>query len=162
MRSVNDKNFVPAVKAWWKELQDDRGQRAALRRCAGKPGNAYLEPAYHRGFVRFMQGKGIHLTLTDCERLAPAVVVLACAKSLTDTTVPRLMATSGKGSEDVRDVRFRRLLSVQERGPLALELCRMVKLLGGSCDVMSVVKGILYWGDGIRRQWAQEYYSAQQ
>ncbi|NJB67908.1 CRISPR system Cascade subunit CasB [Desulfobaculum xiamenense] len=162
MIPFKDDAFMTAISEWWESLEDDRGQRAALRRCAGKPGDASLLPEYHRGFVRFLKTRGFNLDDRDWENIAPAVVVLACAKRLSDTSLPRLMAQSDKGSELVRDARFRRLLAIRDRDGLALGLCRLVKQLDGQCNAQSVLKSVVFWNDMTRRAWAREYYSVQQ
>ena len=72
-----------------------------------------------------------------------------------------LLAKSEKGDKEVRDVRFRRLLSINDydRDALYLMLVRLVRYLDGTAELKSLVEGGYWWNEHTRRYWAYNYYS---
>jgi len=164
---TTDKNFLnnpvfwEAVEETWAELEENRGNRAELRR-AKTPTEVFVSAAYQRGFVRRLYAKGIVLDVHALQRLALPMGVLAHAKRLArGSHFARQLAQAGSGSQQVHDVRFRRLLAVQDRDDLYLMLIRLLRYLGGEADPESLVKGGYWWNDNTRRQWAAYYYGAE-
>lgn len=159
---LGDPRFWEVVEASWKDLDDNRGNRAELRR-ARTPTEIFASPAYQRGFVARLFAGGIALDVHALQRLALPIGVLAHAKGLVhESHFARQLARSDKGSQQVRDVRFRRLLAVQDRDELYVMLIRLLRYLGSEADVKSLVSGGYWWNDNTRRQWASFYYGAEQ
>lgn len=158
----NQDAFWGALRAWHTGLKNDRGQRAELRRCKTLT-DVFTSRAFWRGPVPMLRQAGFELDSRDWERLALPLGVLAWAETLDEkhTDFPVLLARDDKGSENVRDVRFRKLLSVgdNERDALYDMLRRLVRLLRGKADLRSLVEGAYYWNDQTRRWWAEKYYS---
>lgn len=149
------------LRGWHASLETNRGERAALRR-AKSPEEVFLCPAYHRGLVRRLREAGIDLDHRELILLALPVGVLATAKTLVDSgSFARLMAMH-KGSDQVRDTRFRRLLAVgdQERDELFRMLRRLVCWLDESAHLFTLVRGGCWWNESTRRDWATSYYTS--
>lgn len=142
---------------WWREMQQDRGARAELRR-AKTPTEVILTPAYHDLRYRLMPAGWRNDTA-----LAVAAAVLAQVE-IHDGKAPfaaQLAAPSGKGGDKARvsGLRFRRLLQHRTPEELMGPLIRAVRLLDKSANVTDLADGIHWWGDRKRREWAFAYYA---
>ena len=150
-----DSPEMQVLAAWWQALNDNRGDRAELRRCASLAEVAFT-PAYHR--LRLAVGKfgGPH----DDGLALVAGLSARVKNNTTDGTLAEQMA-SGKpdGSARVSGLRFRRLLKVKEPDELFTAMGRVVAMLGGSVNLLSLAKSVYFWNDRTRKQWAFEYYS---
>ncbi|QJT08017.1 type I-E CRISPR-associated protein Cse2/CasB [Oceanidesulfovibrio marinus] len=156
----NNTDFWSAVGEWRMGLDDNRGQRAELRR-AKTPVEILCSPAYQRGFVTHLASKGFPLDADDIERLAPAAGLLAHVTVFSGKShFARQLAASNKGSQDVRDQRFKKLMAIEDRDELYLMLMRLIRYLDGSAHVNSLVRSVFYWGDTVKRNWALNYYTA--
>jgi CRISPR system Cascade subunit CasB len=150
-----DSPEMQALAAWWQALNDNRGDRAELRRCTTLAEVAFT-PAFHR--LRLAAGK---FGAPHDDGLALVAGLSARVKNnITDGTVAEQMAT-GKtdGSARVSGLRFRRLLKAKEPDELFIAMGRVVAMLGGSVNLQSLAKSVYFWNDRTRKQWAFEYYS---
>jgi CRISPR system Cascade subunit CasB len=150
-----DSPEMQALTAWWNALNDNRGDRAELRRCATLAEVAFT-PAYHR--LRLAVGR---FGAPHDDSLALVAGLSARVKSdIADSTLAEQMAT-GKvdGSARVSGLRFRRLLKSKESDELFTAMGRVVALLGSSANLQSLAKSVYFWNDRTRKQWAFEYYS---
>ena len=151
----NNSPEMQALAAWWLALNDNRGDRAELRRCTTLAEVAF-SPAYHR--LRLAVGR---FGAPNDDGLALVAGLSARVKSdITDSSFAEQMAT-GKtdGSARVSGLRFRRLLKAKEPDELFTAMGRVVALLGSSVNLQSLAKSVYYWNDRTRKQWAFEYYS---
>jgi len=71
------------------------------------------------------------------------------------------MAAKKEGSDQIRvsDLRFRRLLAIDDRDKLYVSVIRIVRLLNGEADIPSLADGIYWWNDKTKNAWAYDYYS---
>ncbi len=150
-----DSPELQALDAWWRSLDDNRGDRAELRRC-GTLAEVVFTPAYHRLRQAVCQSGRVH-----DDGLALVAGLAAKVKSnAMDNRVAEQMAT-GKpdGSARVSGLRFRRLLKVKGQEELFPALGRVIALLGGSVNLQSLAQSVYFWNDRTRKQWAFDYYS---
>jgi CRISPR system Cascade subunit CasB len=163
MSDVRYVNFAPgtetaeALVAWWKGLERDRGERAALRRCTNLTEVAFV-PSYHQ-LLRVLSPHG----KVDAERLALVAGLAARVKGHNpgvEIAVQMAQTKPGGSSAVVSGLRFRRLLKIQNREELFLALGRVVALLGGTVNLVSLAKSAYEWNEWTRKQWAFNYYSA--
>ncbi|KAB1442875.1 type I-E CRISPR-associated protein Cse2/CasB [Pseudodesulfovibrio senegalensis] len=156
-QAFNDDGFWKAVESWWHGLDKDRGQRAGLRRAKSRT-EVYVSPAYRNGLVEKLAR--FELDEPDLERLALAAGVLAKARHLRKGHFAAVFAREGKGSPDMRDVRFRKLLAVEdgEYDELYRMLVRFVDMCGGAASLGGLIRHTMYWNDQARMNWAREYY----
>ena len=157
----DDEAFWKALYAWWASLEHDRGQRAALRR-AKTPDEVFIDAAFWRGPVAALRRADIDLADQDLERLALPLGVLVHARELTGKGhFATQLGRMDKGGQQVRDVRFRKLLAVddQDREGLYRMLIRLTRILGGGVHPPSLITGGFAWNDNTRRQWARRYYA---
>ncbi|WP_415713904.1 type I-E CRISPR-associated protein Cse2/CasB, partial [Maridesulfovibrio sp.] len=126
------------------------------------PFDVYTSNDFRRGIVSRLERKDFEFDEFDLERLALPLGLIAHIKTLDNTEhFAKLFAKSDKGSSDMKDVRFRKLLSIADGDleALYLMLIRMIKLMGGKAGIQGLLEGGCYWNDYSRRRWAEEYYS---
>jgi CRISPR system Cascade subunit CasB len=150
-----DSPEMQVLATWWNALNDNRGDRAELRRCATLAEVAFT-PAYHR--LRLAVGR---FGAPHDDGLALVAGLLARVKSvIVDSTLAEQMATGkADGSARVSGLRFRRLLKAKESDELFTAMGRVVALLDSSVNLQSLAKSVYFWNDRTRKQWAFEYYS---
>jgi len=146
-----------ALKAWWQWLDENRGERAILRRC-GSLTDVVFSPAYHR-----LRSAVSRFGFVDDDGLALVAGLAAQIKeNMGSGRIAEQMATAKSGGDTktrVSDLRFRRLLKVRGREDLFSPMIRIVDLLGGSVNIQSLANGVYFWNDKTRKQWAFDYYS---
>jgi len=152
------KNGSPEMQAlavWWKALDDNRGDRAELRRCSTLM-EVVFTPAYHR--LRFAILK--HGIVNDNALALVAGLASRVKRDLPENTLAEQMAMGkADGAARVSGLRFRRLLKIKEPDGLFNAMGRIVALLGGAVNLQNLVNGVYFWNDRTRKQWAFEYYS---
>lgn len=144
-----------AAAAWWTWLQEppQRGDRAALSRCASTV-DVRFQPSWHDLARRV--GGAQTLSDRDREQLAVVGAVLAHVRTLSGGSVAEAMGVGDKPA--VSDLRFRRLLATEDPEELRVAMIRTMHLLGGTADVAVLADSIFNWGDGRRLKWAEDYY----
>ncbi len=155
LRFKKDSTEVEELVKWWQGLDDDRGERAVLRRSHSLMEVAF-SPAYHR-----LRQTLCRIGNVDDDKLALVVGLTARVKSADDSRrIAEQMAT-GKldGSARVSGLRFRRLLKVKGPEDLFTAMTRTIALLSGSANIQSLAQSVYYWNDITRKQWAFDYYS---
>ncbi len=143
------------LREWWEALNENRGERAELRRCHSLA-EVVFSPAYHQ-LRRVVEGYG----RVDYDGLALVAGLVARIKTYTyGISVAEQMATGKQdGSARVSGLRFRRLLKVKEKEELLGVMTRVIALLGGAADIQSLAQGMYFWNDSTRKDWAFQYYS---
>ncbi|MBF0160447.1 MAG: type I-E CRISPR-associated protein Cse2/CasB, partial [Magnetococcales bacterium] len=147
------------LEAWWRDLQQHRGERAVLRRCQNLT-EVVLTPSFHR----LCHPLTLLPETTVQQEGLPCVAALAArvveiSSSNEPISLPRQMAlASGDRKAAVSELRFRRLLQCRDREELFPALGRILRLLGHRTDLYSLAQGVYCWGDPIRREWAYDYF----
>lgn len=146
-----------ALRAWWRWLDENRGERAVLRRC-GTLTEVVFSPAYYR-----LRSAVSRFGFIDDDSLALVAGLAARIKDdIGNVSIAEQMATaksSGDAKARVSGLRFRRLLKVKEREDLFSAMTRIIALLDGSVNLQSLTQGVYFWNDKTRKQWAFDYYS---
>ncbi|MCU0589597.1 MAG: type I-E CRISPR-associated protein Cse2/CasB [Syntrophobacteraceae bacterium] len=144
---------------WWRALEGDRGQRAALRRC-GSLLEVVFVPAFHG-----LYGSLLSHGRVDAEKLALVAGLAAHVKAhvpvSSDGSVAAQMAQARPGGQTALmcGLRFRRLLKIQSREELFPAMVRVIRLLGGRLDLVDLARSVYDWNEWTRRQWAFDYYT---
>jgi CRISPR system Cascade subunit CasB len=143
------------LKSWWISLENNRGDRAKLRRCHTLIEVAFL-PVFHR--LRLEVEKHGRI---DYDSLALVAALVARVKNSSDAlSIAEQMATGKQdGSARVSGLRFRRLLKVKDNEHLYAAIARVIALLGGTANVQSLAEGVYQWNDITRKRWAFDYYA---
>jgi CRISPR system Cascade subunit CasB len=144
------------LKQWWDLLQDCRGDRAMLRRCA-HPVEVAFCPAYHRLRSRLIEKAGPVWDDSLClvAGLAAHIRELDVSSPFAaQSATPRGNSTKAPLSE----TRFRRILKADSTDDRYRFLIRVVRLLDNRCNMFSLADGVYHWNDTVRRNWAISYY----
>lgn len=155
LKFEHDSPETQALARWWLALNENRGDRAELRRCSTLAEVAFT-PAYHRLRLDLMKFGAV-----NADSLSMVAGLAARVKSnVAGNTLAEQMATGkSDGSARVSGLRFRRLLKIKEREDLFTAMGRVIALLGGSVNLQSLADSVYYWNDRTRKQWAFEYYT---
>jgi len=157
-----------ALLSWWKELDTARGDRAALRQCHN-PLEVAFTPAFHRLKMRLEQFGSI--SPDQMGRLAIVAGVLSHVKenkpedrerNLQRAFAVQMASPPPKGDPGkkacVSGMRFRQLLKIEDPDKLYATMIHLVRLLGGSVDIVSLSAGIYWWDERTKKEWAYAYY----
>jgi CRISPR system Cascade subunit CasB len=145
---------------WWEALDGYRGQRAALRR-AKSPIEVHFFPVFHQ-LLNQLREKGYRISSNDSERLALIGGLAAHVKKHVSTaSLAKQMATtkSSGGGARVSGLRFRRLLAISGRDELYPFLIRVVRLLDGTVNLVSMAYSVYWWNERVKKEWAYDYYA---
>jgi CRISPR system Cascade subunit CasB len=166
-----------ALLEWWRQLQGYAGTSLARMEYQGmQPGWAGLRAELRRAeteadvvFCRGYQQLRMDLPpqFRDEYRLPFVVRVLAGVKAPS----PEKSLAAGMGrrkseSEElpvVSELRFKRLLRIEERKDLADLLIRFLPMVDRSANPLTLARDIWFWNDRndqTRKRWANDYYQA--
>ena len=160
-----------ALFCWWCWLDDNRGDRAVLRR-AEKPDDVLLTPA----FAHFLQkmpdewSDNSQIRLTDAALVA---AVIARVKKQRDEGFAKSLAL-GKKKESkaaMSELRFQQLQKSHSPEEFFTRLRRAVDLLDRAVNITSLANDILHWlgehrfgpasrpHERLAVRWASDYYA---
>jgi len=153
---VSNQDARGALLKWWNELDDSRGDRAALRRCHNSTEVAF-NPAFHRLRMKFKK-----FGYVNQESLALIAGILSHVRNNNERVhIAAQMATPKSGSTTacVSGLRFRRILKVSDNADLFEPLIRIVHMLDGTVNIPVLANSIYWWNsDFTRKDWAFAYY----
>jgi CRISPR system Cascade subunit CasB len=72
----------------------------------------------------------------------------------------RRESEAGDDRPVLAEVRFRRLLQVEDGEEQVDAFIRLIKLLGRTASVPAVARDFLHWNDKTKQSWAFDYYAA--
>ncbi|MBP1148345.1 type I-E CRISPR-associated protein Cse2/CasB [Methylocaldum sp. RMAD-M] len=140
---------------WWEQLENNKGERAALSRCA-----TITEVLLCPAFYTIAQPLEEQVGLDPCGRegLAAIVGLLAHVRANDAQKLPQAMAT-GDAKPAVSAARFRRLLEAQTLDELYPLMRRVLGLLDKTANVRDLARSLYDWNDSIRKEWAYAYFA---
>ncbi len=142
------------LRGWWKSLEDNKGQRAELCRCA-TPTEILLCPAFYN-IGQPLEDVGI--SRGKREVVAAIIGLLAHVRNdNAQSSLPKAMAY-GEGKPRVSTTRFRALLEAQSVGDLYPLLRRVLGLLDKTANIDDLATSLFYWDNETRKRWASEYF----
>lgn len=138
---------------WWSELS--KGDRAELKRCSSLEEVALLG-AYHR--LRFGL---LPLAVVDPVRLA--VVTGLASHVKVNNQAMRIaqqmgMKKAGGDAPVMSELRFRRLLAIDELPELYRTMIRIVRILGGEVNLISLADSAYHWNIRTKKEFASDYF----
>lgn len=150
-----DEEHVRAVRRAYDGLSP--GDRAVLKRCRDA-GEISMEGAFWRVVRAAPEPARV--------RLAEVVLCFSAAQQLRHTAgfnpggyFRRALAGRKHDLTDAGALRFRQLLQVRDREELAHRLRRLLVFADAPVDWGRLGRDVFYWGDRVRRRWAQDFYS---
>lgn len=146
------------IKEWWGKLNP--GQRAILRRARNSDQVAFEQTYFTLlNKLRSLENP-VAITRSLSWNLPIVAGVLAHVRIDIDDShqsVPKSMRGSGSNAV-VSDLRFRRLLRVEDQTELYNMMIRMIHMLGNKANVVNLAESLFFWNDQTRKRWASEYY----
>jgi CRISPR system Cascade subunit CasB len=141
--------------AWWHQLADDTGGRAALRRAPDLTA-VVMQPAFQRLHRRLLAA-GWPAGPQEGDRLAAAAGLLAHLREADGLSPPKAMSQRDGDKPRVSELRFKRLLESPDTDVLYTGLRRALPLIQHRCDPLALANDVVNWGDVVRKQWAYDY-----
>jgi CRISPR system Cascade subunit CasB len=168
---LKDSATCDRLLEWWEWLDDNRGDRARLRRV-DSPDDVLLTSAFSR-FLAEMPDEWSVSGQLPASALVAAIVAQVKEDVATSSFASQL-ATPKQGSDKPRmsELRFQQLQKSQDPTEFYRRLLRAVRMLDGSVNILSLVEDILHWmheyRKGVDRNpqkrlafcWAADYYRA--
>jgi CRISPR system Cascade subunit CasB len=167
------------LKRWWDGLDDNRGDRAQLRR-ATNPDDVLLTPAFAHflkampdSWIEGKTGKNTTLSMSDMALIASVIARVKSEPQRADATFARLLATPKENGNKaaMSELRFQQLQKSRSPEDFFLRICRAVSLLGGKVNVTLLADDIAHWliefrfgvaskpEDRLAVRWASDYYT---
>ncbi len=156
--------------SWWERLEDNRADRAILKRAPSLTAVALSAP-YQRLYRELLSAGFPTSEKPERDRfsdhLLAVVGLLAHVRGEQEGVkqrngeLPPAKAMSRKDKDSdrpvVSELRFRRLLESPDLESLFTGLRRVLPMVGSYIDVIQLAKDILYWGDDKKKTWAYQY-----
>ncbi|MBL4867221.1 MAG: type I-E CRISPR-associated protein Cse2/CasB [Pseudomonadales bacterium] len=168
-----DKDDQSKLLDWWRWLDENRGDRAQLRRAKGS--DDILLTAAFSHFLYKMPGRwseSDQISITNAAMVA--AVVARIKKNNEKSSFARELGLPKEGGSHavMSELRFLQLQKSRTPDEFFTRTCRAIALLGGKASVLSVADDILHWldeqrfgpsskpQDRLAVRWASDYYAA--
>ena len=163
-----DHKSAALLNDWWKRLEHDKGERAALRRASSLT-EVMLSPAYMR-LLRTLRGSDYAISNHNLPlaKIAAIAGLAARIKAPTHVGLAASMGTPkpGGSSPAFSELRLRRILACDDIEELYTLLRRALALLGDQANLTDLAATIWNWSPldekrpyDPRRQLAYDYYA---
>jgi CRISPR system Cascade subunit CasB len=154
---TNDTAIKNSLFSWWSQLDRKRGDRAALRRCTSP-----VEVTFQPSFYQLVHAVESHGNPVDSTRMALIAGVLSHVRENNPSLrFAQQMAggRAGRTGAAVSGLRFRRYLRTDEPDELYLSTVRMIRLLGGECNLSDLAYTLYWWQNPeTKKRLASDYY----
>lgn len=142
-----------ALLEWWRELDNDRGTRAALR-GAQTALDVAMEPGFQRIRRRLLDRK-LREDRREDDRLPVVIGLLAHLREDHADDFPK---RAGEGDRPaVHPLRYRRIVEAQNVNELFPVMRRALPLVERRVNVLQLAGAVFFWGDTVRRNWIYDY-----
>lgn len=149
-----------ALFAWWSGLDNNRGDRAELRRC-NSPLEVMMTPAFHYARRKFLERRPEDGR--DAGNRLPLVVGLAAhvtspAQRNAHVALPSLPDAFSRGDRPkVSPLRFRQILEARDDDELFTRVRRVLPMVSSEVSVFSLANDLFWWNDRTRKRWVYDY-----
>lgn len=156
-----NKSFHPesalghALSRWWKNLENNKGARAELRRANDLTAVA-LTGAYQRFYRQMLAAGWLNDEISwKNERLSAIAGLLAHVKNEDGRSLPLAMSEGER--PPFSELRFRRLLESPTLDDVFVSLRRALPMVGYQANIHQLANAVLFWGDKVKKEWAYSY-----
>ncbi|MDI9633585.1 MAG: type I-E CRISPR-associated protein Cse2/CasB [Methanolinea sp.] len=140
---------------WWGTLDQNRGERADLRRCKTTEDVAFV-PAYHR-----LRKALLPLGEVNDRSLCTVAGVLSHVRENDGSgsfAAQLARIPPGRDAPLMSELRFRRFISIRDPELLYREAIRAVRILDGIVNITDLAQGLYWWTPETRKKWTFEYF----
>ncbi len=139
------------VFKWWEKMNDDHGERAVLRR-ASKPAEVVFHRSFHELLNKFEK--------SGRENIACVAGLCSHIKENSGLSFGQSMAEGLNPGEKSRisNLRFRRLLSINDKDELYHAMIRIIRSLGSRVNVRDMARIVYWWNERAKKDLAYEFY----
>lgn len=162
-----DGHSFSILRKWWQALENNKGDRAALKR-ADSLSEVVFCPAYYR-LLGALRKEGYSVTgEVRLQKLAAIVGLAARIKEDLHGEVGKQFGAFNQGDKPVvSELRMRRILACDDLEDLYVLLRRALGILGGRASLSGIAATIWQWEPiaekspfDYRKQLAYDYYAA--
>lgn len=154
----SDQTVGKALFRWWQSLDDNRADRAELRRCETLL-DVMMTPAFQRA-RRQLIAAGLIQRGGEIDRL-PAVVALVAQVTASPNdqhSRPKVAEAFSNGDKPpVSPLRFRQVLEARGGDELFTRLRRVLPLAKDQINLFHLANDVFYWGEPVRKRWVYDY-----
>jgi CRISPR system Cascade subunit CasB len=155
------------ILEWWKDLKQNKGARAELRRCKSLE-EIQKASAYQRCYWQLKK----HFTQ---EQQVPSrgqmATIIGLAAYIEDNDIVKKDDQADRQKQDyfgyqisrgdkpkLSELRFRRLLKIKDREKLFRFLIQVIRLLYKKVNLLDLLRLGYFWGDKARTNLTYQYY----
>jgi CRISPR system Cascade subunit CasB len=159
-----DHTSFSTLRLWWSSLEDDKGERAYLRRCSTLT-EIMLSPAFHRLLNQLGRD---NVPQYRYPKLAIIAGLVSRTKGESEQKLGAEMGSPGKSSTkpDVAELRMRRILACDDLEELYVLLRRALSLVDNRVNISDLAAIVWNWKrmdekspHDPRRRIACDYYA---
>ena len=157
---TKQKDFGTICLNWWrvltnKDIGRSRADLARLKRV-NLVADALVIHSVH-DLNKSLADEGCDMRRCP-DKLALITVALAQIKESNNLRLAQIM---GQGNQKLlSEIRFDRLIRIQEPAELAVQLRRALAVVGHRANVARLAQDLFYWNDKTRAAWCFDYYGA--
>lgn len=143
-----------ALLTWWRDLDNNRADRADLRRCHNTV-DVVFNPAYHKLWLALNK-----LGFGNRDSVAVIAGVMAHVKNhqAGESFASQMASVKDGSNAQVSGLRFKRLLKIKDKEELFSSIVRIVKLMDGNVNACNLANSLYWWNDITKKEWAYSYY----
>lgn len=160
------------ILEWWGELKMHKGDRAEIRRCKNLS-EVELTSAYQRFYWQFLKKfKEDQSNWIPSKEKTALLVALAVyvdenkshhkseedEQEKIDYFAYQISSRKKDEKPKLSELRFRRLLQIQDREKLFRFLIQVIRLLDRKVNLLDILKMAFYWNDDTKKSLAYKYY----
>lgn len=176
MSFIRGTDYANKLSKWHNNLEEDRQQRASLRRCS-----SLLDVYTSSGFRDLLFNLKPLWEGKAAWRFTALAIIAGVVSHVSENdgslSFAKRMAQKNGGTPVMSELRFRRLLAVRTEEEMFRELRRAVKLADGRLNIVSLADDVFRWcadnqiltlnrsqytrpTDLIQVRWSLDYYGA--
>lgn len=159
-----------ALLEWWESLLSNKGDRAELRRCKNLE-EIQSTSAYQRAYWKLVEKFKTGGNNVSNEEMAIVIALAAYidenkafyekdGQQKTDHFGYQIAQPKNHENKDPKlsELRFRRLLKINEREKLFRFLIQVIRLLDKKVNLLDLLRIAYFWGDKTKKKLAYKYY----
>jgi CRISPR system Cascade subunit CasB len=160
MGTIQEKNaYDQKLLEWWKELEENKGDRANLRRCATPLETTFLPASY-----KLLSKLQTCSSNWNRDKICAIAGILSHVREDTSEDFAKKLSQKKPGSDQAlfSDLRFRKLLqysNIAEDELFYQNMIRALHILEFKVNICELFNSLYFWGDRVKKDWAHKYYA---